>query len=217
MSSPELPITLTPQQAATGVTLTLTLPTGPAHIRIPPCRHGDLIPAQVGAGTVLLRIQVAGPAQAPRKASPWGCLVTLGVIGAVIAALVLTNDGDDETPTAGSPPAATTATPSPFPTTDPVPTATTEAPPDPYTKGTCLNGTLPDSTTAQSVSDIDEVDCSASDAHYRVIQTFPLTSDLNRCNANPKTQYAFSHRYTINGATVNEYVYCLVGLGTYAR
>ncbi|MFE7804402.1 hypothetical protein ACFU51_07015 [Streptomyces sp. NPDC057430] len=198
-----------------GVTLTLTLPAGPARIRIPPCRHGDLVRAQTGTGTVLLRIQVAGPAQPARTSSPWGCLVTLGVIGAVIAALVLTNDGDDETPTAGSPPATTTATPSPFPTTDPAPT--TEAPPDPYTKGTCLNGTLPDSTTPQSVSDIDEVDCSASDAHYRVIQTFPLTSDLNRCNANPKTQYAFSHRYTINGATVNEYVYCLVGLGSYAR
>ncbi|MEU7009066.1 hypothetical protein [Streptomyces sp. NPDC046332] len=217
MSSPQLPITLTPQQAATGVTLTLTLPTGPAHLQIPPCRDGDLIPAQVGNSTVLLRIQVAGPAQPARKASPWGCLVTLGVIGAVIAALVLTDDSDDGAPTAGSPAVTTTATPSPFPTTDPAPTTTTEAPPDPYTKGTCLNGTLPDSTTAQSVSDIDEVDCSASDAHYRVIQTFPLTSDLNRCNANPKTQYAFSHRYTINGATINEYVYCLVGLGSYAR
>ncbi|MCT4356333.1 hypothetical protein M5362_24705 [Streptomyces sp. Je 1-79] len=215
MSSPELPISLTPQQAATGVTLTLTLPTGPAHIRIPPCRNGDLIPAQVGNGTVLLRIQVTGPAQPPRRSSPWGCLVTLGVIGAVIAAIVLTNDGDDEAPTAGSPTVPVTT--SAFPTTAPPPAPTTEAPPDPYTKGTCLNGTLPDSTTAQSVSDIDEVECSASDAHYRVIQTFPLTSDLNRCNANPKTQYAFSHRYTINGATVNEYVYCLVGLGSYAR
>lgn len=216
MSSPELPITLTPQQAAAGVTLTLTLPTGPAHIRVPPCRHGDVIPAQVGNSTVLLRIQVPGPAQPPRRSSPLGCLVTLGVIGAIVAALVLTDDGDDKTPTAGSP--TTPVTTSAFPTTTTPTTApTTEAPPDPYAKGTCLNGRLPDSTTAQSVSNVEEVPCSASDAHYRVIETIPLTSDLNRCNANPKTQYAFSHRYTINGATVNEYVYCLVGLGSYAR
>ncbi|WP_156723397.1 LppU/SCO3897 family protein [Streptomyces apocyni] len=89
--------------------------------------------------------------------------------------------------------------------------------PSPYDQGTCLNGRLPDSTTAQSVSGVDEVPCSASDAHYRVIKTFPLTSDLSRCRAVPNTQYAFSHRYTLNGATINEYVYCLVGLGSYAR
>ncbi|MGW1283561.1 LppU/SCO3897 family protein [Streptomyces sp. NPDC002586] len=89
--------------------------------------------------------------------------------------------------------------------------------PSPYTSGTCLNGTLPDSTTAQSVSGVDEVSCSASDAHYQVIETIPLTSDMSRCNDNPRTQYAFSSRYTINGSTINEYVYCLVGLGSYAR
>lgn len=50
-----------------------------------------------------------------------------------------------------------------------------------------------------------------------MIQTFPFTSDMGLCNANPKTQYAFSHRYTMNGATVSEYVYCLIGLGSYAR
>ncbi|MEU6882874.1 hypothetical protein [Streptomyces sp. NPDC046712] len=224
MSSPELPISLTPQQAAGGVILTVTLPTGPAHIRIPPCRDGDVVPAQVGDGTVLLRIRVTGPPQPPRKSGGLGCLVTLGVIGAVIAALVLTNDSDDDTPTAGSPtvsssPSSTPSSEGPLgtATTDPAGAPTTEAPPDPFTKGTCLNGRLPDSTTAQSVSDVEEVPCSASDAHYRVIETIPLTSDLNRCNDNPKTQYAFSHRYTINGATINEYVYCLVGIGSFAR
>ncbi|MBO1337793.1 hypothetical protein [Streptomyces sp. VRA16 Mangrove soil] len=89
--------------------------------------------------------------------------------------------------------------------------------PSPYTSGTCLNGTLPDSTTAQAVNDVDEVDCSAADAHYKVIQTFPMTSDMSQCNANSQTQYAFSSRYTMNGAVVSEYVYCLVGLGSYAR
>ncbi|MFB8111380.1 LppU/SCO3897 family protein [[Kitasatospora] papulosa] len=92
-----------------------------------------------------------------------------------------------------------------------------EEAPDPYESGTCLNGTLPDSTTAQEVSGVDEVSCSASDAHYQVIQTIPLTSDMSRCDANSATQYAFSYQYTLDGATLNEYVYCLIGLGSYAR
>ncbi|MGW0782290.1 LppU/SCO3897 family protein [Streptomyces sp. NPDC002913] len=100
-------------------------------------------------------------------------------------------------------------------TEDPYDTGAEE--PDPYESGTCLNGTLPDSTTAQEVSDVDEVSCSASDAHYQVIQTIPGTSDMSSCNSNSRTQYAFSYRYTLNGATLNEYVYCLVGLGSYAR
>ncbi|MGW0789996.1 LppU/SCO3897 family protein [Streptomyces sp. NPDC002911] len=100
-------------------------------------------------------------------------------------------------------------------TEDPYETATEE--PDPYESGTCLNGTLPDSTTAQEVSGVDEVSCSASDAHYQVIETIPSTSDMSRCESDSRTQYAFSYRYTLNGATLDEYVYCLVGLGSYAR
>ncbi|MFF9496822.1 LppU/SCO3897 family protein [Streptomyces flaveolus] len=103
------------------------------------------------------------------------------------------------------------------PYTDDDPYATESAAPDPFDSGTCLNGTLPDSTTAQEVDDVEEVDCSASDAHYQVIQTFPMTSDLSQCNSNSRTEYAFSYRYTLNGAAINEYVYCLVGLGSYAR
>ncbi len=118
---------------------------------------------------------------------------------------------------AGSPPSPpATGTPSaddPY-AGGPSPSA---SPPDPYDSGTCLDGTLPDSTTAQSVSDVDRVPCSSPDAHYKVIQTFPFTSELSRCEANSRTEYAFSSRYTINGATINEYVYCLVGLGSYAR
>lgn len=223
MSSPEIPIALTPQQAATGVILTVQMPSGLTDITIPPCRDGDLVPARVGESTVLLRIRVSASAarQQPRKSGFLGCLVPL-VIAGVIGFLIF--NGSDESDTGSG----SSSLPSPSfsyenpldATTDPAapaPTATTEDPPDPYTKGTCLNGTLPDSTTAQSVSGVEEVSCSASDAHYRVIQTFPLTSDLNSCNSNPQTQYAFSHRYTINGATINEYVYCLIGLGAYAR
>ncbi|MFD7963040.1 hypothetical protein ACFV5J_19780 [Streptomyces zaomyceticus] len=223
MSSPapsEIPLTLTPQQAAQGVVITVTLPTGPAQLRVRPCRHGELVAARLGASTVQLRITVAGAQQ--KKGGLLGCLVPLAVLGAIIGGSYLLNDDqDDRAGSTGPGPIPTFSYPPP-PTFDvdgdPTAAATpTEEEPDPYEKGTCLNGSLPDSTTAQSVSGVDEVSCTASDAHYKVIQTFPFTSDMNKCNANPRTQYAFSHRYTMNGTTVSEYVYCLVGLGSYAR
>ncbi|MFI8371744.1 hypothetical protein [Streptomyces sp. NPDC085466] len=219
MSTQEIPLTLTPQQAATGVVIPVTLPIGPTQLRVPPCRHGDLVPVQLAGGTVLLRITVSGQAPARRGSGVAGCLVPLLVIGAIIGGSYLLNGNDGDEPS-DSRPTIPTFSVSPFPsldldsTADPTPT---EEEPDPYEKGTCLNGTLPDSETAQSVSGVEEVPCSASDAHYKVIQTFPFTSDMDRCNANPKTQYAFSHRYTMNGTTISEYVYCLVGLGSYAR
>ncbi|MFF2779843.1 hypothetical protein ACFVU3_33695 [Streptomyces sp. NPDC058052] len=227
MSTQEFPLTLTPQQAATGVVIPVTLPGnvgGPTRIHVPPCRHGDVIPVPFAGTTVLLRITVAGgQAPARRLSGVAGCLVPLLVLGAVIGGSYLLNgnDKDDKAGSTGPGPVPTFSV-SPFPSldldlpTDPAATPTEEEP-DPYEKGTCLNGTLPDSETAQSVSGVEEVPCSASDAHYKVIQTFPFTSDMNRCNDNPKTQYAFSHRYTMNGTTISEYVYCLVGLGSYAR
>ncbi|WP_369391170.1 hypothetical protein AB5J72_28660 [Streptomyces sp. CG1] len=131
-----------------------------------------------------------------------------------------TSAPDTSEPSTGDPYSSTPDTSGPY-SSDPYGTGnpydTPSPAPSPYTSGTCLNGTLPDSTTAQSVSGVDEVSCSASDAHYKVIETIPLTSDMSRCNDNSQTQYAFSSRYTINGSTINEYVYCLVGLGSYAR
>jgi hypothetical protein len=64
---------------------------------------------------------------------------------------------------------------------------------------------------------VTEVDCASPAAHYKVIQTLLGTSDLNRCDANPKTQYAYSETTTLNGVPVNQFVYCLVGLGRFAR
>ncbi|KOG22193.1 MULTISPECIES: LppU/SCO3897 family protein [Streptomyces] len=215
MSTQEIPLTLTPQQAAQGVILTVQLPSGPAHLTVRPCRHGELVAARLGDGTVHLRITVAGAA-APKKSGGLGCLVTLCVIGALVGGSYLLGDDKDDAPGSRGPGPVPTFSYEPFPSLDPTSTPTEEQP-DPYEKGTCLNGSLPDSTTAQSVDDVEEVPCSASDAHYKVIQTFPFTSDMNNCNSNPKTQYAFSHRYTMNGTTVSEYVYCLVGLGSYAR
>ncbi|MET9962148.1 hypothetical protein ABZ128_24360 [Streptomyces sp. NPDC006326] len=240
MSSQEIPITLTPQQAASGVVITLPLSTGPAHLRIPPARDGDLVRARIGDTEVLLRVTVSAGAGAgaARPAGPGasgakGCLLVLGIAAAVIVGLVLFNSGDDDKSTATPKPSPSARSWSPAPAPagtaahTPADTATgpgtepaagpSEAAPSPFDRGTCLNGQLPDSTTAQRVTGVREVSCSADDAHYRVIESIPLTSDLNRCEDNPKTQYAFSYRYTRGGITLNEYVYCLVGLGSYAR
>ncbi|WP_327317117.1 LppU/SCO3897 family protein [Streptomyces sp. NBC_01235] len=253
MSLPEIPISLTPQQAAAGAVVTVPLPTGATRVRIPPARDGDLVRATVGDQEVLLRVRVTAVGAGPSRGLQW--LGVLGVVAVIVFAVVLADgagddDGNSPASAAGSstyepytddpysddsytedpysqdPYADATDDPAtgdpyaddtedPYATGDPY--ATESEAPDPYESGTCLNGTLPDSTTAQEVSGVEEVSCSASDAHYQVIETIPFTSDMSRCEADSRTQYAFSYRYTINGAAVNEYVYCLVGLGSYAR
>ncbi|MET9323373.1 hypothetical protein ABZX75_24745 [Streptomyces sp. NPDC003038] len=244
MSSQEIDITLTPEQATYGVILTVPLATGPARVRIPSSsRDGDLVRTRVGDQEVLVRIRVPGTAVPPQsgaaaKPGAVGCMVAVGVVAAVLVGLALIGSGDDTdnkastastpTPSASSSPtypsyspsyapANPTREPTPDTSTEPAPASPTSTAPSPFDKGTCLNGTLPDSTTAQRVDDVEEVPCSASDAHYRVIESIPLTSDMSRCDDNPKTEYAFSYRYTLNGAVINEYVYCLVGIGSYAR
>ncbi|MFD8953005.1 hypothetical protein ACFV0B_29615 [Streptomyces xanthophaeus] len=248
MSSQEIPVTLTPQQAAAGVILTVPVGTGTAQLRIPSARDGDLVRAWLGEDEVLLRVRVnwaagaAQPAPGTRKGAG-GCLAVLGVLAVVVIGILVLNDGDDGDNTASGTPTATPSStysggsgpgpdpsgaasswaPDPDPTPTPEDTATesdpspSEAEPSPFDKGTCLNGTLPDSTTPQTVTGVEEVSCSASDAHYRVIESFPFTSDLDRCNDNPKTQYAFSYRYSRGATIINEYVYCLVGIGSYGR
>ncbi|MFE0245987.1 hypothetical protein ACFWZ0_16535 [[Kitasatospora] papulosa] len=226
MTCTEIPLPLSPRQAAEGDIVTVPLPTGVTRIRIPPSQDGDLVRARVGGQEVLLRVQVTGGGS---HSYPWAAFLGVAaVIGAVVLPGVI--GAEDKDSSAGSPAASSTydissedpyaeQTEDPY-TEDPFaedPYDSGEEAPDPYESGTCLNGTLPDSTTAQEVSGVDEVSCSASDAHYQVIQTIPLTSDMSRCDANSATQYAFSYRYTLDGATLNEYVYCLIGLGSYAR
>ncbi|MFJ8863586.1 hypothetical protein ACIRD8_34865 [Streptomyces sp. NPDC102451] len=248
MSLPEIPLSLTPKQAADGTIVTVPLPSGSTRIRLPPVQDDDLVRARVDGQEVILRIRVTG--RAPNGA--WlGLLGIAAVIAlAVVLATGLNDDSSSSRPSAGSssyepytedPYAQETETEDPYteeptavetedseaeetedpytedPATEDPYDTDDEAAPDPYENGTCLNGTLPDSTTAQEVSGVDEVSCSASDAHYQVIETFPFTSDMSRCDANSATQYAFSYSYTLNGAAINEYVYCLIGLGSYAR
>ncbi|MGW2043625.1 LppU/SCO3897 family protein [Streptomyces sp. NPDC001858] len=231
MSLPEIPISLTRQQAAAGVVLTVPLAVGSVQVRIPPTRDGDLVRAWVDGQEVLLRIRVIGADRPVRKV-----LTVLGAVAALVFVVVLIDSGGGDGDTVGSPGSTSSYEPySPDPTYYPYtedpstddpytddpytqdPFAEETVAPDPFESGTCLNGTLPDSTVAQPVYNVDEVSCSASDAHYKVIQRFSFTSDMSMCDANPRTQYAFSYSYTLNGAAINEYVYCLIGLGSYAR
>ncbi|MEU4731523.1 hypothetical protein [Streptomyces sp. NPDC023588] len=50
-----------------------------------------------------------------------------------------------------------------------------------------------------------------------MIESIPGTSDMDRCNANPHTQYALSYRYMRGAVVLNPYVYCIAGLGSYVR
>ncbi|MFK0217404.1 hypothetical protein ACIQWN_04335 [Streptomyces vinaceus] len=274
MSSQEIQLTITPEQAAHGVILPVSLPGGTTRLRIPSgCRDGQLLSVRAGGAEVAVRLRIAPaaptPAPPPTVATPTptppptvatpavpgqrparsggtaGCLAVLAAIATVIIAAVALNSGDDGKGAASSSPTPTYSSwsPTPLPTgtsytsgtstgtgsdsgsgsgsgsvpyPSTAPTAAAPAP-SPFDAGTCLNGQLPDSTTAQRVEDVNEVSCSASDAHYKVIQRFGFTSDLHSCDANPRTEYAFSYRYTLNGTPINQYVYCLVGLGSYAR
>ncbi|KUN08907.1 hypothetical protein AQI95_06885 [Streptomyces yokosukanensis] len=248
---PEIPISLSPEEAAGGTIIRLPESSGVPPISIPPVRDGDVVRIRLSGRDVALRVRVLDrpAAPAPRRGRRGlAVLVVMGVAALVVTVLAMADHtaGSGSSPgdyAGGSPSYSPTATGDPYPsatypsdpyrsedpygTPDPYASSgsyggadpyTSPSPdPSPYTSGTCLDGTLPNSTTAQSVSGVEEVSCSASDAHYKVIETIPLTSDMSRCNDNPRTQYAFSSRYTINGATINEYVYCLVGLGSYAR
>lgn len=87
----------------------------------------------------------------------------------------------------------------------------------PYATDTCFNGPHITSTTAIDVYDMNEVDCSSSDAHYKVVKTILDSSDLDACDDVDDAEYAFSESDTDGyGVTSWSAVYCLVGLGSYA-
>ncbi|MFI9718167.1 hypothetical protein ACIHFE_00700 [Streptomyces sp. NPDC052396] len=228
----EVPLTLTPQQAAQGVIQIVQLPTGPVTVRIPPVQNGAVITVPTAEGEVLIRIQVAGARPPASKGPVVGLFAVLG-LAAVLALVFALNHHSDSTSSASSdsspsgyarptdtysPPAAPT-----YHYVPPVPRFSlppiTLAPPPvlPHITGTCLNGKIPDSTTPVSVSGVHEVSCTAADAHYKVIHVFYATSDMERCRSIDGTQYTFSERSTRGGLTINQYVYCLEGIGSYAR
>ncbi|MFJ8211009.1 hypothetical protein [Streptomyces sp. NPDC096033] len=210
---------------------TTATPTAPG-----PTASGTTVPGPFGP----LHVPQPASTSGSGKSGALGCLLALGVAAAVIIGVAVASSSDDSRPTASATPSSTyspytpyTYTPPPYtpptytgapasepaaaPTYDlPSPSPTTEAP-RPFDEGTCLNGQLPDSTTATRVTGVHEVSCGADDAHYRVIERFPGTSDMSRCDQNPDTEYGFSYRYTLGASVLNEYVYCLVGLGSYAR
>ena len=87
----------------------------------------------------------------------------------------------------------------------------------PYGDGTCFYGPKLTSTTPITVNNMDEVDCSASDADYKVVKTILDSTDLNGCNNVTDAQYAFSESDTDGyGVTLWSAVYCLEGLGSFA-
>ena len=88
----------------------------------------------------------------------------------------------------------------------------------PYGDGTCFDGPKLTSTTPITVNNMDEVACSSSDAHYKVVKTILDSTDLDDCNDVSNAQYAFSESDTDGyGVTTWTAVYCLVGLGSYAE
>ncbi|MFD5420427.1 hypothetical protein ACFWJT_20680 [Streptomyces sp. NPDC127069] len=213
-------------------------PTTPGPTTAGPAAPGPTVPGPFGP----LHVPQPAAPSGSGKSGALGCLLALGVAAAVIIGVAVASSSDDDSGPIASPTHSSTYSPdtsyTPHPTpTDPPPTytsppasdpaaaptydlpspsPTTEAP-RPFDEGTCLNGQLPDSTTATRVTGVHEVSCGADDAHYRVIERFPGTSDMSRCDQNPDTEYGFSYRYTLGTSVLNEYVYCLVGLGSYAR
>lgn len=87
----------------------------------------------------------------------------------------------------------------------------------PYQADTCFDGPHITSTTPIDVYDMNEVSCSSSDAHYKVVKTILDSTDLDACNDVDDAEYAFSESDTDEyGVTTWNAVYCLVGLGSYA-
>ncbi|MFD5038945.1 hypothetical protein ACFWNI_17925 [Streptomyces sp. NPDC058377] len=85
MSLPEIPLSLTPRQAADGAVVTVPLPTGATRIRIPPAADDDLARARVGGQDVLLRIRVTRSGTGIGRAWPG----LLGIAAVIALAVIL--------------------------------------------------------------------------------------------------------------------------------
>ncbi|MFE5871849.1 hypothetical protein ACFQ6V_24845 [Streptomyces roseifaciens] len=229
--SAEVTVSLTPREASSGVVRPIDLPWGTVRVRIPPLPGGGLIRIATPPGEVLIRVVVtAGRGRLTPK------LIGLAAAAGVIAALVVLSDRDDRSSSADSPPPAASSSASgasagrtPFGSPTPygggaptphrsLPALEPPAPARPHELGTCLDGeSVPPSAGTVSVDPFRVVSCSSSKAHYRVVETFHGTRDRSKCKSVAESQYAYSSWSSRGGHTLWEAVYCLVGLGSYAR
>ncbi|MCC9305825.1 hypothetical protein LN042_01655 [Kitasatospora sp. RB6PN24] len=228
---------LTREEAAAGTYRTINTATGPTTIHIPPVQDGMVVRVPTAdGGEVYARIQIIGgqPGVPTKSKAPLVVLVSVIAVVAIGVTLGLTlgqhHDSPYSSPTVDPVVTQTTdsaTTPAPDDTDTALPTdPDTYQPPttdptspseSPFTDGSCLSGTLPDSTTAQPVTDVNVVDCGSSDAHYKIIHTFPFSDDLHQCDSVSGTEYMFSETRTWGGATLMSTVYCVKGLGSYSR
>ncbi|MGW3080651.1 hypothetical protein ACWC9F_09500 [Streptomyces sp. NPDC001110] len=114
MTSTEIPLPLSPRQAAEGDIVTVPLPTGVTRIRIPPSQDGDLVRARVGGQEVLLRVQVTAGGS---RRYPWAAF--LGVAAVIGAVVLLGVVGAEDTTPGRRPPTRTSPAPA---STGPCPT-----------------------------------------------------------------------------------------------
>lgn len=139
-------------------------------------------------------------------------VVIVAVVGAVVGFVIWPNPAD-------RPSALVTLAREQAP--PPVSVAPPERPPHritstlrpPPTEGTCFGGEI----TGNVAFGVAKVDCGSPDAHYRSIDFFPGTSDMSRCDTVPETQYTYSVTWLRGGVPTSKTVYCLIGLGSYAR
>ncbi|MEU1819392.1 hypothetical protein ABZ543_30055 [Streptomyces roseifaciens] len=230
--SAEVTVSLTPREASSGAVRPVDLPWGTVRVRIPPLPGGGLIRVATPQGEVLIRVVVtAGRGRLTPK------LVGLAAAAGVIAGLVVLSDRDDRSSSAAdSPqPAASSSafgvpegkspfgSPTPYGGTPPkaqrsLPALEPPAPARPHDLGTCLDGeSVPPSAGTVSVDPFRVVSCSSPKANYRVVETFHGTRDRSKCKSVAESQYAYSSWSSRGGHTLWEAVYCLVGLGSYAR
>ncbi|WP_058041854.1 LppU/SCO3897 family protein [Streptomyces roseifaciens] len=233
--SAEVTVSLTPREASSGAVRPVDLPWGTIRVRIPPLPGGGLIRIATPQGEVLVRVVVT----AGRRGRLTPKLIGLAAAAGVLAGLVVLSDRDDRSSSADSPPPAAGssassafgapagqtpfASPTPYGGAAPtphrsLPALEPPAPARPHDLGTCLDGeSVPPSAGTVSVDPFRVVSCSSPKAHYRVVQTFHGTRDRSRCKSVAESQYAYSSWSSRGGRTLWEAVYCLVGLGSYAR
>jgi hypothetical protein len=243
---PDLLIWLDPTEAESGTTKTITIPGEPprtltvnvpsgvqAGMRLRLPGVGKINPLTGQPNDLFVKVLVRSTNKRARQIfAGVGAIVVLGlIVWPVVASLSGGSSANTAGPTSSLPLPTFLDLPSfsdtpqagsDLPTVD---SGSVEPPIGPplvttpvYDISTCLSGTLPNSTVSVPVgSDVTEVACTSPDAHYRVIQDIPGTTDLNRCDSNPQTQYEFSSEEDINGLPTNQYVYCLVGIGSYGK